>query len=178
MTIEFYPIMEQVRHGHKVPRRENLTKLKATLSYEVKCLVTWETNSPQKKTTKLCVGCYWLLKTLILTYPYRFLQAISVRIQICSPHCDFWLIKMPVMAAKTAVPRVQKRQVRNLNRRQTKSELYGKFGTQNQTLCRRNLFSLCLRILLQRSFVSDSPRQRFLYEVGQWLRIFRWHRER
>jgi hypothetical protein len=53
MTIEFYPIMEQVRHGHKVPRRENLTKLKATLSYEVKCLVTWETNSPQKKDYKI-----------------------------------------------------------------------------------------------------------------------------
>jgi len=41
MTSEFYPIMEQVGHGRKkFPRRESLTKLKATLSYEVKCLVT------------------------------------------------------------------------------------------------------------------------------------------
>jgi hypothetical protein len=29
--------MEQVRHRAKVPRRESLAKLKATLSYEVKC---------------------------------------------------------------------------------------------------------------------------------------------
>jgi len=37
MTSEFYPIMEQVRRGHKFPRRENLAKLKAALSYAVKC---------------------------------------------------------------------------------------------------------------------------------------------
>ena len=53
MTTEFYPIMEQVRHRAKVPCRENLAKLKATLSYEVKCLVTWETNSPQKARRKV-----------------------------------------------------------------------------------------------------------------------------
>jgi hypothetical protein len=29
--------MEQVRSGQKFPRRESLTKLKATLSYAVKC---------------------------------------------------------------------------------------------------------------------------------------------
>ncbi len=52
MTIEFYPIMEQVRQRAKVPRRENLAKLKATLSNEVKCLVTWETSSPQKRGEK------------------------------------------------------------------------------------------------------------------------------
>jgi len=37
MTTEFYPIMEQMGQRAKVPRRESLTKLKATLSNEVKC---------------------------------------------------------------------------------------------------------------------------------------------
>jgi hypothetical protein len=38
MTTEFYPIMEQVRHGrNKLPCRESLAKLKATLSHAVKC---------------------------------------------------------------------------------------------------------------------------------------------
>jgi len=37
MTTEFYPIMEQVGQRAKFPRRESLAKLKATLSYEVKC---------------------------------------------------------------------------------------------------------------------------------------------
>ena len=45
--------MEQVRQRAKVPRRENLAKLKATLSNEVKCLVTWETFSPQKTGIKM-----------------------------------------------------------------------------------------------------------------------------
>jgi len=27
MTTEFYPIMEQVRHGQKIPCRENLAKV-------------------------------------------------------------------------------------------------------------------------------------------------------
>jgi hypothetical protein len=74
--------MEQVRHGRKkFPRRESLAKLKATLSYEVKCLVT----SGDKQPGRLGIeGKIWKICYLVEEETLIFLYYVgAIKLPFC-----------------------------------------------------------------------------------------------